>query len=93
MAGLFSRLDALLRVPMSDLLDRMELAPELRAALSSREGPYARVLGLVESYEAGAWDVVQAGATGLGVSFDVLPALYAQAVTWAREQAAEATGG
>jgi c-di-GMP phosphodiesterase len=90
MAGLFSLLDALMRVPMADVIDRLDLTPELRAALLVRQGPYAGVLGLVEAYEAGRWDVVLAHGAGLGLSDGAIAECYAQAVEWARDRAAEA---
>ena len=55
LAGLFSRLDALLNAPMADLLDRLDLRPEVFQALSGRRGPLAPMLSLVEAYEAGRW--------------------------------------
>ena len=55
LTGLFSRLDALLGAPMPDLLDRLDLRPEVHQALSSRRGPLAPVLSLVEAYEGGHW--------------------------------------
>lgn len=55
LTGLFSRLDALLGAPMPDLLDRIDLRPEVYQALSTRRGPLAPVLTLVEAYEGGRW--------------------------------------
>jgi EAL and modified HD-GYP domain-containing signal transduction protein len=89
MAGLFSLLDALTRTPMSEVVDRLDLAPELRAALLAREGPHAGMLRLAEAYESGDWDAVFAGARAADVPLDDLPERYAQAVEWAGERAAE----
>jgi EAL and modified HD-GYP domain-containing signal transduction protein len=89
MAGLFSLLDALTRTPMSEVVDRLDLAPELRAALLAREGPHAGMLRLAEAYESGDWDAVFAGARAADVPLDDLPERYAQAVVWAGERAAE----
>jgi c-di-GMP phosphodiesterase len=55
LCGLFSRLDALLNTPMEDLLDRLDLRPEVFQALVGRRGPLAPILALVEAYEAGRW--------------------------------------
>ncbi len=55
LAGMFSRLDALLDAPMADLLDRLDLRPEVYQALARRAGPLAPILSLVEAYEAGRW--------------------------------------
>jgi EAL and modified HD-GYP domain-containing signal transduction protein len=55
MTGLFSRLDAILGAPMTDLLDRLDLRSEVYEALTARHGPLAPVLTLVEAYEGGHW--------------------------------------
>lgn len=86
-AGLFSLLDALMRVPMAEILSDLQLAPELHDALLRREGPYAPLLRLVEAFEGGRWDDVGAAAEGLGLSLAALTELYAQAAEWARDEA------
>lgn len=88
--GLFSLIDALMRMRMTDVVARLNLGPELRAALLAREGPYAEALRLVEAYEAGAWADVAAAAHALGAPHEALPERYAQAVEWAHERLAEA---
>ena len=90
MAGLFSLLDALMRTRMSDVVERLDLSAELRAALLAREGPYAGALRLVEGYETGHWGDVSTAAGALGAPLHELPERYAQAVEWARERVAEA---
>jgi EAL and modified HD-GYP domain-containing signal transduction protein len=93
MAGLFSLLDALMRAPMAEVIDRLDLAPELRGALLEREGPYAPTLRLVEAFEGGRWDDVTRAADALPLSLTELSELYARAVEWARERAAEGAAG
>ena len=92
MAGLFSLLDALMRLPMADVVARLDLTPELHDALLVRTGPHAGMLRLAEAYETGCWEEVLAEADRCGVSLDVLPECYAKAVEWARERAAESAG-
>ncbi len=48
--GLFSVLDAVFRMPMNEVLDRVNLADDVRAALLDRTGPLAGPLLVVESY-------------------------------------------
>jgi c-di-GMP phosphodiesterase len=55
LCGLFSRLDALLGTPMEELLDRLDLRPEVYQALAGRRGPLAPILSLVEAYEGARW--------------------------------------
>lgn len=82
-AGLFSLLDALLQVPMSELVVRLDLTPELEQVLVARQGPFAPALRMIEAYEAAKWIEVfdAAGETNLGI--DDLPNLYLQALEWA----------
>jgi c-di-GMP phosphodiesterase len=92
MAGLFSLLDALLRTPMAEAVERLDLTPELRAALLTRQGACGAVLRLVEAYETGRWDDAARGSVSLGVPFGELVSLYAAAVEWAHDRAAESRG-
>lgn len=89
MAGLFSLLDALMRMPMSEILERVDLAPELRRALLERDGPYAPALKLAEAYETACWDEVFTTAKALQLPLDEVPALYGQAADWVRAQSVE----
>ena len=51
MVGLFSLLDAILRSPMTELLERIDLSGDVRSALLGRDGPLAPPLELVEAYQ------------------------------------------
>ncbi|HVX41493.1 MAG TPA: HDOD domain-containing protein [Gemmatimonadaceae bacterium] len=86
LVGMLSLLDQLLETPMPLLADTMELAPDVRNALLQRADFYGAVLGLVEAYEQGAWDQVDALAQNVGVSPVALPPLYLEALAWATEQ-------
>lgn len=77
--GLFSLLDAMLDLPMENLLDQMPLSLPIKLALLQREGPLGRLLDDVIRYERGEWDgLVQHEA----VSIDYNGA-YLAAVSWA----------
>ena len=86
MAGLFSLLDALMRMPMAEILERLDLAPELRNALLGRTGPYAPALRLAEAYDTACWEEVFAAAEALALPLEDVPALYSQAADWVRAQ-------
>jgi EAL and modified HD-GYP domain-containing signal transduction protein len=86
LVGLFSLLDALLRMPMEGILSRMKIAPEVRDALLHRGGPYGVALELVEAYEEGRWDGVVRAADGMGVPTARLLELYIGSLAWARER-------
>ncbi|MBI3791061.1 MAG: HDOD domain-containing protein [Gemmatimonadetes bacterium] len=89
MVGLFSMLDTLLLADMSDLVVRLELAPDLAAALTERADFFGEVLALSEAYEGGHWDRVIELGTSIGVDVAALPDLYMEAIQWARAQMSE----
>jgi EAL and modified HD-GYP domain-containing signal transduction protein len=83
-AGLFSLLDALLQIPMAELVNRVNLTDEIREALLSRRGPFAAPLCVVESCESARWADLLSAVESLDVSPDDVPQLYVRAVEWAR---------
>ncbi len=54
-AGLLSSLDALLGVPLQEVVAELPLDRELTVALLRREGPLGVILDAVIAYEAGKW--------------------------------------
>ena len=65
--GLFSLLDSMFRMPLSDILERINLAPEAREALLDRTGPFGDALNFVEAYELGLWEQTAELGKQLGV--------------------------
>jgi EAL and modified HD-GYP domain-containing signal transduction protein len=86
MVGLFSLLDAILKLPLKEVLDRIDLAADIRAALLERTGPYALTLRLVEAYERADWPAVLSSCDALFVDKSILGELYTDAARWTREQ-------
>jgi len=86
LVGLFSLLDAVFRMPLHEVLERVNLADEVKAALLEREGIYADALQVIESYELGLWELAAEQASTLGVPTNQLPELFAEALEWAEEQ-------
>jgi c-di-GMP phosphodiesterase len=83
--GLLSVADALLSVPMDVLLDELdELDDAVKRALVAREGELGDRLRLVEGYELGRLDQVDATALNPYLLRDA----YLRAVEWADETAA-----
>ncbi len=78
--GLFSVLDALIGVPMDQVLENMPLAPEVALAITQREGPCGRLLAGIEAHENGDWPGVQ--RTGLDLS--ILTPAWVDALVWVR---------
>ena len=76
--GLFSVADALLDVPMEDVLESLPFADDLRAALLRREGPKGELLADVIAFEQGRFPTPAPG--------DAAPSMataYRAAVEWA----------
>jgi c-di-GMP phosphodiesterase len=86
LVGMLSVLDQILETPMELLAESMELAPDIRAALLHRHDFYGEVLSLIEAYEHGWWDQLEALAGVVGVSTEALPPLYLESLAWAAEQ-------
>ena len=81
-AGLFSMLDALMEIPMDEVIAQLPLDDELSDALGRREGPYGRLLKTVISYERGDWENVDDAL----FDGDRLRESYLDAVAWANDQ-------
>ena len=92
LVGLFSLLDAISGMPMTELLASIELAPALRDALVARTGPYAAQLTLTEAYERGAWSVVRQHASTSGLDTSHVGALYVQSLAWTRDRLLSLSG-
>lgn len=83
LTGLLSALDALLGVTMETLVSRVNVTPEVEAALLRREGPLASVLQLAESCQRGEWDQAHALAASLGCA-EMLSPITGASGEWAR---------
>ena len=57
--GLFSLLDALMRVPIQEIVEALHLTSEVRDALLRFEGPYGGALASVIAYEQGYYQDAQ----------------------------------
>lgn len=86
MLGLFSLMDALMRVSMAELLAKVNLTEEVKTALLEREGPFAVWLQLAEAYEAAEWERMSRLAATVGISPFDLPDIYLESLNWARER-------
>lgn len=91
LVGLFSLLDAVFRVSLDELLDRVALADEAREALLDRSGPYAPALEFAEMYELGLFESAAEVAQGMGTDPALIGQIYQGAMTWADEMLAAAS--
>jgi EAL and modified HD-GYP domain-containing signal transduction protein len=80
-AGLFSTLDALMDMPMPNIVEKLPLVPELKAALLTHSGAAGNALRDVLNYEKGDW--IQIDASPIPV--EILARCYLDAIHWAKE--------
>ena len=86
LVGLFSMLDVMSGVPMEDLMVQINPAADVRDALLARGDFFGAALALVEAGEAADWAAVMHRAAEVGVDPRILPALYVDALDWAKAQ-------
>lgn len=84
--GLFSNMDVLLQLPLSELLTRVKFSDDVQDALLRQpDSLYLPWLQLAEAYEEGRWDEVAELAHRIGVTFSKIPDQYVRAVAWASD--------
>lgn len=77
--GLFSILDALMDMPMIDLLDTVILSTAIKMALLDHMGDHGEILKQVLDYEQGNWDALNQS----GIDTSVYSETYMNAIQWA----------
>lgn len=80
--GLLSLLDAMLDMPMDELMKQLPIASELTDALVHREGELFQYLDMVETYEAGRWAELDTAMERVNLHGPSLVDLYLEAVNW-----------
>jgi EAL and modified HD-GYP domain-containing signal transduction protein len=83
--GMFSMLDALLDLPMTEVLESLPLSEDIQSALLDHVGPLGEVLECVVAYERGQWDRV----AGSGLPAGRIRDAYLGALDWARRASEE----
>ena len=78
--GLFSVADAMLNVPMAEVLESLPFTEEIQSALLRHEGPKGDLLAAVAAYERGEFPTLPAGAPGPSMA-----GAYRSAMEWADE--------
>ncbi|MEZ0372385.1 MAG: EAL and HDOD domain-containing protein [Candidatus Sericytochromatia bacterium] len=79
--GLFSVLDALMDIPLEEILAQVPLSKDVIDALLRREGELGKLIDWVLAYEAGEWDRLSDYPLGA----DSILGCYLDAVSWADE--------
>ncbi|MGD0281342.1 MAG: HDOD domain-containing protein [Dissulfurispiraceae bacterium] len=83
--GLFSNLDAILDLPMEEVMEKLPLSAPIKEALITRSGILGDFLTLAESYEQGNWDKVKEFAAKSCVVENAIPNMFLEACAWASE--------
>jgi EAL and modified HD-GYP domain-containing signal transduction protein len=77
-------MDAMLGRPISEIVSEIALPDVVRAALLGAPNRHAKILELVNAFEAGRWGEVRELARGVGLNESQLSSAYLEAVDWAQ---------
>jgi c-di-GMP-related signal transduction protein len=84
LVGLVSLMDAILEVPMVDVLEKIPLDQQTKATLLGGDGPLRPVYQLMLAQEAGHWAQAKEYAHQLRISESETGELWWEAMKWAR---------
>ena len=82
--GLLSLMDAILEIPMREVLDGLPLDESTQTVLLEDKGPLSPIFDLMLAMEAGVWPRIESLATQLGVEQDFVAKSYWNAMEWAQ---------
>lgn len=83
--GLLSLIDAMLEMPMADILERISLDHATKSVLLGQESPLRPVFQVILAHESGEWESAAALCQSLGLDPERVAAQYWEAQQWARE--------
>jgi c-di-GMP-related signal transduction protein len=87
--GLLSVMDALLNVPMFEVLAQIPVGRCHQNGLVRQPSRYRPIFEVVLDYECGTWEQLAESAGRIGLHENFLPDLYFQSVRWVGEVLAE----
>ena len=87
--GLLSLIDAMLEMPMADVLEKIPLDHATKAVLLGQPSALRPVFQLMLAHESGEWEAAASLSAGLQLSSEEVASLYWQAQEWARKLSAE----
>lgn len=88
-AGLFSLLDVVMRMPMEQVLKQISLPAEITEAIVSQRGPYAPYLALAIACEQDDQSSIEALAKQIGRDVADINGVHMDALLWAQELSAD----
>jgi EAL and modified HD-GYP domain-containing signal transduction protein len=88
-AGLFSMLDVVMRVPIEQAVQQISLPAEISEAILHQRGPYAPYLALAIACEQDDQSGIEALAKSIGREVDEINAAHMDALLWAQQMSEE----
>jgi c-di-GMP-related signal transduction protein len=93
LVGMVSMMDAILEIPMEEILAKIALDKETKSVLSGGGGRLQPVYDLMLAQEAGKWQAAKESAGLLRISGSEVGELWWQAMQWARRVSSAAESG
>lgn len=84
LVGLFSLLDVMLNVAMSDVMEKLPLEEEVKNALVSMQGPYASFLRIAIAYERNQIRHLMEQLKNVGIEPNIISNRYLEAIQYAK---------
>ncbi len=86
LVGILSALETYYGLAVESIVETLDLAPEVAAALTGRRGPFGATISLVAAHQVGDWDKVLMYCEDLGISEDALTPAYLDSLAWVQER-------
>lgn len=83
--GLMSLMDAMLEMPMADVLDHVPLDHETKLVLLGKSSALRPIYQLMLAHDSGEWEAAEQLSTGLHLETEEVAGFYWRAQQWARE--------
>ena len=83
--GLLSVMDALLNVPMKEVLSEIPVDEAIKNALLGLPSRFRPIFDVVLDYEPGSWEQLAHSARAIRLHENFLPDVYLQSLKWVNE--------
>jgi len=83
--GMFSLIDALLDMPMADILPKLPLAEPVSKALLGQPSLFRAANDTIVAYERGDWDSFATASKELQLDTQIMPSLFSGSLRWANQ--------
>lgn len=80
--GMFSMIDAILDRPLSEILQEIPIAEDIKTALLGEKNPLGEIYHYILSYEKGEWNELFKQGLNIGIDEKRAASLYMDAVEW-----------